>query len=339
MIAPRRMIRSRVFDSARWGGYQPRGDDIIIGTYSKCGTTWVQRIVGMLVFQSAAPRSILNNSPWFDMRVFGPIGPDMEAAERQTHRRFLKTHLPLDALPIYPGVKFIHVTRDGRDAALSLHNHLFNFTAKALEAFDAISRADPKFGDAFPRASESPAEFFAEWVTDGGAMGDPGASFFHVETSYWEASGEPNFLFLHYNDLKADLGGEMRRVAEFLEIKVAEPLWSKLIAAASFNTMRTQGDTLLPRTERIFEGGSSRFLHRGSNGRWQEVFRKSDLARYDAAVKAKVHTQSRTLGSQWPIAVTVTAPLRMLRNCEACHAAVNGIGHVQHKAPFMLTCG
>lgn len=45
--APLREVRSRVFDGSRWDGYRPRADDIIIGTYSKCGTTWMQRIVSM----------------------------------------------------------------------------------------------------------------------------------------------------------------------------------------------------------------------------------------------------------------------------------------------------
>jgi aryl sulfotransferase len=49
-------VRTRVFDSARWAGYQPRSDDIIVATYSKCGTTWAQRIVSMLIFASPEAR-------------------------------------------------------------------------------------------------------------------------------------------------------------------------------------------------------------------------------------------------------------------------------------------
>ena len=79
--APTRAVRSRVFDSARWEGYRPRRDDIIIATYSKCGTTWMQRIVSMLLFQSAAPQPIWDLSPWFDMRLFGPIEAELAKAE------------------------------------------------------------------------------------------------------------------------------------------------------------------------------------------------------------------------------------------------------------------
>jgi len=98
---PEIAVRSRVFDSARWDGYRPRPDDIVIATYSKCGTTWMQRIVAMLVMQSAEPQPVWDLSPWPDMRIFGPIEEVLAHAEAMTHRRFFKSHLPFDALPVY----------------------------------------------------------------------------------------------------------------------------------------------------------------------------------------------------------------------------------------------
>ena len=50
--APQREYRTWIFDSRRWQHYRPRPDDIVIVTYPKCGTTWMQRIVSLLVFQS-----------------------------------------------------------------------------------------------------------------------------------------------------------------------------------------------------------------------------------------------------------------------------------------------
>src|SRR5262249_25571847 len=143
-------------------------------------------------------------SPWPDMRLFGPIEETLAQAEAQTHRRFFKSHLPFDALPVYEGMKFIHVARDGRDAAMSLHNHRANFTAAGDEMLNAVSRADPKFGDDYPHATDDPRAFFHDWIAnDDDAMGDPGASFFHVEKSFWAERKNPNVLLVHYNDLKA----------------------------------------------------------------------------------------------------------------------------------------
>jgi aryl sulfotransferase len=245
----------------------------------------MQRIVSMLVFQSAAPRSLDDVSPWPDIRAWGPVDPVLAHAEAQTHRRMFKTHLPLDALPIYDGVKFIHVARDGRDAAMSLHNHILNMTPEARRGFDDATRADPKFGHDAPPTPECAAEFFAEWVKDGGALGDEGGSFFHLVNTYWAMHGQPNVMLVHYNDLKADLGGEMRRIAAFLNLDVSDDLWPSLVDAATFARMKADGDVLIPHAHMVYRGGPSRFLYKGSNGRWRGVYRPEDLAHYDAAVK------------------------------------------------------
>jgi aryl sulfotransferase len=288
--APKREVRSRVFDSRRWDGYQPRADDIVIATYSKCGTTWMQRIVSMLVFRSADPQSIWELSPWPDMQLFGPIEGTLQRAEAQTHRRFFKSHMPYDALPVYDGVKFIHVARDGRDAALSLHNHLSNFTPETLRGLDDISLADPKFGDPYPRPATDPAEFFREWVADdiSDGQGDAGASYFHLENSYWDARHEPNMLLVHYADLKRDREGEMRRVAEFLDIYIDEDLWPELVEAAGFDAMKRQGHDLLPMAAMLWGAdGADRFFNKGKNGRWQTAFSAEDLESYDAKVRQR----------------------------------------------------
>jgi aryl sulfotransferase len=269
---PRKQVRSRVFDSERWQGYKSRNDDIIIATYSKCGTTWMQRIVSMLIFGSAEPKHIWDLSPWPDMRLFGPIEATLVSAEAQTHRRFFKTHLPYDALPHPAGVKFIHVGRDGRDAALSFHNHLSNFTPES-----------------YPRAAEDSADFFHDWITEenNDGQGDSGLSFFQVEKSYWAARHDPNVMLVHYADLKQDREREMRRVAEFLNIDISETLWPSLVEAASFEMMRRQGDELIPALQKLWgDGGSKRFFNKGTNRRWEGVFRPDDLALYDAKVRS-----------------------------------------------------
>lgn len=283
--APLQQVRSRVFDSERWASYTPRSDDIVIATYSKCGTTWMQRIVSMLVFGTAEPRPIWDLSPWPDMRLFGPIEVAMANAEAQTHRRFFKTHLPYDALPVYEGMKFVHVARDGRDAAMSLHNHLINFRQSTVEALSEISISDPKFGDPYPTTSVDPARYFHEWVSDGGGQGDSLSSFFHVENSYWATRDDKNMLLVHFADLIKDRAGEMRRVAKFLEIEIPDSNWPAIIEAAGFDVMKSQGNELIPAAQALWELGSGQFFNKGTNGRWRDVVSKVDLARYDSLVK------------------------------------------------------
>ena len=59
--------------------------------------------------------------------------PEVEA---QTHRRFLKTHLPVDALRFSPEAKYLYIGRDGRDVVWSMYNHHVNANNKWYEALN-----------------------------------------------------------------------------------------------------------------------------------------------------------------------------------------------------------
>lgn len=248
----------------------------------------MQRIVSLLVFQSPKPLALMDVSIWPDSRM-RPIGDVMEKLEAQTHRRFMKAHLPFNALPIHDQVRYISVGRDGRDAALSFHNHASRFSSDMLERLDAIGLEDETLGRPFPRMPEDPAAHFHRWMTEGtGPDADNGLplpSFFDFQQSWWNARHRDNVLLVHYADLKADLDGEMRRVAEFLGIETPDDLWPQLVAAATFHSMKKEGAGILGQKGALaFTDGGKNFLHKGTNGRWRDLFNADDLVLYDAAM-------------------------------------------------------
>ncbi len=256
---PTRVVRDFHSDSRHWDHYRPRAGDIVLCTAAKVGTTWTSQIVNLLVFQSPQPRSLGELSPWLDARFFAPLEVILPALEAQTHRRFIKTHLRMDALPIYDEVRYVHTARDGRDAAMSYLNHLNSHTSTAWERFDEIGLSDPTIGVAMPRPPRTPREFFHYWVD---AAGEHTAGGYNgLEKTYWRRRLAENLLLVHYNDLKADLDGEMRRISAFLDIPVDEEIWPSLVQAATFEAMKRDGDTLLAGFERGFEGGHRSFLH------------------------------------------------------------------------------
>ncbi len=276
---PTRLVRNVIMDSRHWDRFTPRDDDIVIATPPKCGTTWMQRIVSLLVFQSAAPVPLHEISPWVDCRFMMPLEAMIPMLEAQRHRRFVKSHLPFDALPVFDEVRYIHVARDGRDACMSMHNHAMNYTPDMLAQFSAIGRGDETIGKPMPPLAKDPGQFFRDWISGGEEA--HGGHFFETETSYWAERGLPNLLLVHYNDLKADLDGEMRRISAFLDIPVNEEIWPALVDAARFENMKAQGRDLLPGIENAFQGGHESFLYRGTNGRWREVLSDDDLALYE----------------------------------------------------------
>lgn len=283
--APKKELRSWTTDSRRWAHYEPRAGDIVIATAPKCGTTWTQQIVSLLVFQSPEPREIQNTSPWIDFRL-PPIEAVTAAIAAQTHRRFLKTHLPFDAIPIYDEVRYIHVARDGRDAFMSWHNHASHYSPFAREQQSAAGMADETVARPLPVLPEKPADYFDIWMTEGPQarlLNDfPASWFFDLERSYWAQRKLPNVLMLHYADMKADLEGEMRRIAAFLDIEIAEDVWPGLVSAAGFDFMRKNGATLLPRAATSWDKGHERFINEGRNERWRAVLSADDVARYEA---------------------------------------------------------
>jgi aryl sulfotransferase len=287
--APLRTVKDRIHDSHHWDRYKPRPGDVIVATAPKVGTTWTQRIVSMLIFQSAAPVSIMTTHPWVDCRFQIPIDAMIPMLEAQTHRRAMKSHLPFDALPIYDEVKYIHTARGGLDACFSFHNHFLNFTAGSISNIAAIDKSDGGAGEIPPPTPENPRDFFLSWIAHDKADGAPGVgAFFDIERSYWTERGRENLLLVHYNDLKADLLGEMKRIAAFLGIETPDALWPELVEAATFDSMKKEGASLLPGIEMAFKGGHETFLNKGTNGRWKGVLTEDDVALYRKRAAAEL---------------------------------------------------
>ena len=109
-----------------------------------------------------------------------------------------------------------------------------------------------------------------------------------IERTFWAERQRSNMLMVHYNDLKADRSGEMRRIAEFLGIETPPDLWPQLVAAADFATMKRHGATLLAPALSSFKDGHNTFLHQGTNDRWQGVLTAADVALYRERMTAEL---------------------------------------------------
>jgi aryl sulfotransferase len=295
--APTRVAISPVVDSRRWDGFEPRDDDIIIATYRKSGTTWTQRIVDLLVFQSPDVRPFGDISPWLDATFFNPLEEDLATLQAQTHRRYIKSHLPFDALPLWDTVKFIHVGRDGRDSTLSWQNHQQGFSSPELlqrigaRAMELAAQSGGRPAGPPPPRPEDPRAFLHQWMDElEAAPEDDGTrepTFFGFENTYWRERKRPNLLLVHYNDLSTDLETEMWRISDFLEIDTPKTLMPKLVEAARFGTMKKSGDALFPVLKLAFDRGADRFLNQGKSGRWREYMTEEDVRRYEAIVRKR----------------------------------------------------
>ena len=281
-----RVYRNHHLDSTRWNGFAFRDDDSLISTSYKAGTTWTQRIVSLLIFGTEPlPQPLGSLSPWIDARFSPfPLAQIIANAEAQTHRRFLKSHLPLDALPWDDRIKYICVGRDGRDVFMSLANHYGAYTDLA---YQLLNGGEDFVGEPIPKCPDDIHELFDGWIRRAWFPwefdGWPFWSHFYQVQSFWNFRQLPNIYLLHYADLKADLEGEMRRLAQYLGIDVAETTWPSLVEAAGFEAMKAAA-IAQDSGPGIFEGGAARFFFKGTNGRWRDVLTEQELVDYDAAV-------------------------------------------------------
>src|SRR5919199_1866897 len=274
MRLQQKIYRSAIMDGSRWAAYNHRPGDIFVCAPPKGGTTWTQTIVASLLWPDGNfPGAVMEMGPWFDGRIvdFGELRARLEA---QTHRRFIKTHTPADGIPIFDTASYIVVARDGRDAFVSFVNHLRHMRDEAIERLNAQAMAeglDPiiKFGG-------DVHGFFERWITDAPPLR-------HLAT-WWDLRREPSVLFVHYNDLLADLEGEIRRLAGFLEIDIPEALWPGVVERCTFERMREDAEKIGD-FGRTFEGGAESFLYKGTNGRWRGVLSEGELRRYQDRVE------------------------------------------------------
>ncbi|HEX6454498.1 MAG TPA: sulfotransferase domain-containing protein [Trebonia sp.] len=265
-------------DSARWLGFPFRDGDIVISTRSKTGTTWVQMICALLIFQTPGlPAPLARLSPWLDHL----ITPREEAYARlaaQDHRRFIKTHTPLDGIPLDPRVTYLVTARHPLDMAVSLYHQGGNIDrARVRQLTGQPGPAEP------PRPRKPLHDWLLSWIA---GDGDPQQQLDSLPGVMWHLSdawarrSQPNVLLVHYDSLLAGLEGQMRRLAGQLGIAVAEQDWPALVRAATFESMSRSADTLVP-TAGILKSNAA-FFRRGTSGAGREVLSDGEIAAYDA---------------------------------------------------------
>jgi hypothetical protein len=305
-------------DSGRWLGFRFRPGDIVISTRRKTGTTWMQMICALLIFQTPElPDSLWHLSPWLD-NLGIPLGFQYDQLAEQQHRRFIKTHTPLDGIPLDPQVTYIVTARHPLDTFVSLcrHNEIFGRPPEGSGPPPPVKhlagrprppmpgrspRPDdrrkppifpgppmpplpPAAAPAPPMSPEMLHDALLGWIAD---ADDPRRNLdtlpgvlWHLSDA-WAKRDEPNVLLVHYDNLLADLEGQMRWLAGRLEIPVPENAWPALTQAATLKRMRDSAQSLIPTPPGVGKDAAS-FFRRGTSGAGCEILSDEEMAGYYA---------------------------------------------------------
>jgi aryl sulfotransferase len=264
-------------DSGRWLAFPFRPGDIVISTRSKSGTTWMQMICALLVFRTTElPAPLAQLSPWLDwltaeqQQVY-----DQLAAQR--HRRFIKTHTPLDGVPIEPAVSYLVVARHPLDMAVSLYHQGDNINRDRLRELTGTPPPST------PPAARTPLHsWLVRWIerdSDPRTEMDSLPGVLRHLSDAWQRRHEPNVLLVHYDDLLADLAGQMRHIAAWLGIDVPAERWPALVEAATFAEMRRKATDLVPDPNGVLVDHQA-FFRRGRSGSGRDLLTAEEIDRY-----------------------------------------------------------
>jgi putative ATP-binding cassette transporter len=285
-VADRVLFRSLMSDNLRWDALELREGDIVISAPSKCGMTWTQRLVSLLVFDGPdLPEPMSRVSPWLDQTI-RPIEEVVAALDAQKHRRFIKTHTPLDGLVLDDRVTYIGVGRDPRDVAVSmLHQEANTDPNRRLALHDAAAPPHKGFappGADFPRGVK-PHEAVRDWmerpVMPAEGMGSLATILYHFGT-VWQRRHLPNVAVFHYADYRENVASELVRLGRVLGYDVGRARAEELVKHASLDAMRARASELAPNSTEGIWRSNERFFRAGGLGEWRDIFTEHELQRY-----------------------------------------------------------
>ena len=259
------------FDSGQ--RYRAAPGDVFVATYPKCGTTWAQYIVYLLLNDGrplAAGESIND--------VFPHLEEAGEAFVRALPEpRLIKTHLPLARTPWSPLAKYLYVARNPFDCAVSFYHHTRGF----VQHYD--------FADGTWDA------FFACFLAGEVDFGD----YFDNLLSWWARRADSNLLFLTYEQMLDAPALAVQAIAEFLGGRASalardERRLAGVVRDSSFEHMRRdQGRWSSERAANM-----PAFVRKGVAGDWVNHF-SSEQARQLVA-KFRSRTEGTGIEGLWP---------------------------------------
>lgn len=244
--------------------YEPESDDVFICTYPKCGTTWTQCILHLM---------LNNGEPLKTGQHICSLIPHLEddgkdAVLPLSRPRVIKTHVPYYMLPKHGDAKYIYIARNPKDCCVSFYYHTKGFARH-------YDFADGKFEDFF--------EIFLAGEVD---FGD----YFDHLLSYLPHKHDPNMLFLLYEEMKSDVRSCIRKIGQFLGepfTNAAEnpTILEKVVLNSGFKTMKSTPSAWS--SEQV--KGSPGFIRKGEVGDWRKHFTEEQTERIDHKFKVKLN--------------------------------------------------
>ncbi|KAF8787284.1 sulfotransferase 1B1-like [Argiope bruennichi] len=228
--------------------YQPQDGDIIIASYPKTGTTWLQYIVLQILSKGKSFPSfndlMFKEAPYLEMAGIASI----EALKKP---RVYKHHFPYNLVKKNEKAKCVYIYRNPEDTVVSFYHHTQSVTFNSDIDFD-------------------------QYVKDFISANVPYGSYFEHVKSYLDHKDDNNLLILTYEGLHSNTKEEFLKIAKFLgeeyykALSNDDSLLNKIIKQTSFENMKNNLYYVLPDTisKDSFKHGPQKveFFRKGTTG-------------------------------------------------------------------------
>lgn len=263
--------------------YAARPEDIFVVTQMKCGTTWMQHVVYEILHRGKGTivesgGTLYAVSPWIEALKSVPVEDAPLHGEEQPSR-VIKTHLPASLCPWSPHARYIYVARHPVSCFASCIDFIatnIGAMAPPLPVIEAWYCSD--------------AMWWGSWPA-------------HV-TGWWDrAQSERNVLFVHFEEMRRDLGAVVRRVAEFLDVApLNEQETAEIVRKCGFDYMQRHKDHFEMHPPHILATDAELFV-RGTADRHRDVPAEA-RARVAAWTTAAMTDSGYPLSTTYPDVVT-----------------------------------
>ena len=253
----------------RWATWVPNRGDILVCTPAKCGTTWTQTILAMLVHGGAdLPAKLPVLSPWVDADLGVSASDVAQALTAQPGRRVVKTHAPADGFPVWDGVTVISVYRHPLDVFFSVRKHTANIVHVGAEDLmnGSVSQAFQHWLNTPIGCDRFDADFLASLAVH------------YTETAL---SGRlPGLKLFHYADMVRDGRRAVQALAEAAEIDADDRLIDRVTEATAFGAMKAKAADYAPVAGTGFWKSDHNFFDSASSRKWEGQLSDEELGLY-----------------------------------------------------------
>ncbi len=197
-------------------------EDIVIATFPKCGTTWMQQIChGLRSNGDMDFKEVSWPVPWIERGHM--FGIDADRPQGFTPRAF-KTHL--EYANVNKGARYIHVLRDPKDVLVSFYRFMSN------GVIDPQHLSIETFADVWLFSDQ-----LAERTDPDAPFGPNLYNYWRHLLDWWGARQQVPVLTLAYEHMRADLRSHVARIATFMGIAASDALIDLATRQASFEFM------------------------------------------------------------------------------------------------------